>query len=696
MKKPGRRQEAPVERLLSPLALPEGTTVGRWRVVRPLGQGGFGCVYAVREAHAPQGPVYALKLARRPEDPGFGREAEGLRRVRHPGVVRLVEAGRWQVGAAGHPYLVLEYVRGESLYRWAQVRNPTARQVAALLLQAAEALAAAHAQGVLHRDFKGDNVRVDADGRLKVLDWGAGIYPEAAPLTCTANMPPGTWLYYSPQVMAWRTRALRGGGGRYPYTEADEAYAVGVTFYRLLSDEYPPRPLEWGVADADEAAAVVPEPLARLNPRVPGPLAALIMRLLAFEPGKRLARLVALADEVRRLLQEADATWEAPLFEWYEGPGTHSRTTSDEGLWEPMAPGHEAALMRDRMQLLDVQANKAVERSLRRRAQPAPHAQDEEAALEPADVEGPVGAPPPVVRGLAPWPLQDAALPQGAHNGGLERAAALEPQSAEVEAAPGEARQAEEEALASSPGRRVSRARALLAGLGAMGLVGGWVGAWVVEGPRAPIPARAPEVTGREVATPAERHHSGAVGSAPAEDRRPPPSLQEQLMPPFSPPSGGVPGLASTLKRGAVVCGAAATVACSGSQVRPPDDVPCPDGALAAMQKLGLLQGETIDIYLREDKRGGTGDPLFVSDGEITSRVGAHHRNLGEALVRGYLWTKGEKVIGRYTSLELPDGRRYPVCLTLCEPWGCNRLRDSTPDAPALGQALYVTVVDRF
>ncbi|NMO23756.1 serine/threonine protein kinase, partial [Pyxidicoccus fallax] len=82
--------------MLSPLALPEGTQVGRWRVVRKLGEGGFGTVYAVREAHAAQGPLYALKLARQPEDASFGREVEALRRVQHPGVARLVEAGQWE------------------------------------------------------------------------------------------------------------------------------------------------------------------------------------------------------------------------------------------------------------------------------------------------------------------------------------------------------------------------------------------------------------------------------------------------------------------------------------------------------------------------------------------------------------------------------------------------------------------------
>jgi serine/threonine protein kinase len=121
-------------------------------VVCQVGRGGFGTVYAVCEAGVTRGSWYALKLAREPEDAGFGREAQALSRVEHPGVPRLVEARTWNAGAAGYPYLVLEYVPGESLYRWSRLLNPTARQVAGLLLQVAEALEAAHRAGVLHRD----------------------------------------------------------------------------------------------------------------------------------------------------------------------------------------------------------------------------------------------------------------------------------------------------------------------------------------------------------------------------------------------------------------------------------------------------------------------------------------------------------------------------------------------------------------
>ncbi|MBZ4416117.1 serine/threonine-protein kinase [Myxococcus sp. RHSTA-1-4] len=704
----GARQGAEA-RVLSPLALPEGTQVGRWRVENQVGHGGFGTVYAVREVDAPTGPLYALKLARTPEDAGFGREAEALRRVRHPGVARLVEAGRWEAEAAGYPYLVLEYVHGEELYRWAQLRNPTARQVSGLLSQVAEALAAAHALGVMHRDFKGGNVMVGPDGRVVVLDWGAGVYPEAAALTCTARMPPGTPLYYSPQVMAWRTRALRGGGGRYPYTVADEAYAVGVTFYRLLADEYPPLQLGWGKSIAEEGLeALALEPLALLNPRVPEPLAALVMRLLAFRPEARPAHLATLAAEVRRALEGAGEAWDAPLFEWYAGPGSHSRTTTTEdGAWGPLAPGHEAALMRDRMQRPDVRANKAAVRWLRRRHPQAMTASAADMVVRPTEARGPIepreavpmvdvatrpakvhdpaevreavaaeGVMPPEAPSPEAPRVAQAAVPQPARN--ARQAPPEEPLLTKQEA-PG--------AAPTVPRHRTTRRRLeLVAMLAAAGLAG----VLALERIRLQPASGATEAVSPEVAPALGRPHSPDAGAALAS---PPP--QEPPMPTPSAPRPSATGLVSPLKRGIVACGAAAALACSGPQVRPTPDTPCPDGALEAMRELGLQQGSQISIYVRTDKPGGA-RPLFVHDGDIVSRVFSSSSLPDDTLIMGRLWTKGETVIGRYTALELPNGRRYPVCLVLCDEDGCTRHPESTLEAPAVGHAMFFKVVDVF
>ncbi|WP_147444504.1 protein kinase, partial [Corallococcus sp. CA031C] len=304
----------------------------------------YGTTYSVRRAGRARGRLYALKLSRRPGERWFAREAALLARVRHRAVVRLITYGVWRLGPVEHPYLVMEYVEGESLYEWALARNPTGRQMALLLAQVLEALAAAHATGALHRDFKGDNVLVTPDGKVKLLDWGAGGYVGAPALTATARLPPGSPRYYSPQLLRWRALAERRPGALEPYTYAvaDELYAVGVTFYRLLVDQYPAFP--WSMPFGPLASQGLGS-LKDLNPRVPALLEDFVQRLLAFAPEQRPEGTASLGREVRRTLAVADVAWDAPLFGWREGTSSGSRTTLEaEEARGPVMPGQEVAL----------------------------------------------------------------------------------------------------------------------------------------------------------------------------------------------------------------------------------------------------------------------------------------------------------------------------------------------------------------
>ncbi|MHA7634241.1 serine/threonine protein kinase [Corallococcus sp. M7] len=339
-------------------AIPVGTPIGDWRVVQRLAAGGYGTVYVVHAKHRPRGRRYALKLARQPDSPWFSREAEVLSRLRHPGVPRFVASGSWRPGSGSYPFLVMEHVEGESLYAWARARNPTAREMGALFMQAAEVLTFAHRRGVLHRDFKGDNIRVQPGGRLTLLDWGAGWHPEAEPLTGTGQPPPGTALYASPQLHRWRMEApSRQALESLRYSVTDELYAVGVTFHRLLTDAYPALPLS-------EEGWVREWP----NPRVPEALASLVARLLAFSPEARLPSASTLASELHQVLAHADPTWDLPLFDWATPTSASSRTTQDApGMAGPMAPGQEAPLQHARLQRLDRLQRLREARELRRR-----------------------------------------------------------------------------------------------------------------------------------------------------------------------------------------------------------------------------------------------------------------------------------------------------------------------------------------
>jgi len=145
----------------------EGLQVGRYWLRRELGAGGMGVVY---EAYDPEleRPV-ALKLLRSSLDrQRLSREARALAKLSHPNVVAV-----YDVGAFGEQaFIAMELVEGSTLRRWASDRQRSVEELVRIALQAGRGLAAAHAAGLLHRDFKPDNVIVGRDGRVRVLDFG--------------------------------------------------------------------------------------------------------------------------------------------------------------------------------------------------------------------------------------------------------------------------------------------------------------------------------------------------------------------------------------------------------------------------------------------------------------------------------------------------------------------------------------------
>lgn len=156
-------------------SLARGAAVGRYQVIGELGSGGMGRVYA---AHDPElARKVAIKLMH-PEgsraDGGSDgrarllREAQAMARLSHPNVIAVHD-----VGTLGQQvFIAMEYVEGSTLARWLADRERSWREVVSMFIQAGRGLAAAHAAGIVHRDFKPDNVLVDKEGRARVFDFG--------------------------------------------------------------------------------------------------------------------------------------------------------------------------------------------------------------------------------------------------------------------------------------------------------------------------------------------------------------------------------------------------------------------------------------------------------------------------------------------------------------------------------------------
>jgi hypothetical protein len=303
---------------LEPTALPLGTQVGNWWVSGFRGRGTYGAVYrAVSVLSGPARPV-ALKLAIHPGDPRFAREAELLSRIRCPGVPRLLDAGQWRSPEGkAHPFLVMEWVEGEPLYRWAARRNPSSLQVLEVLAQAARALQATHEVSGVHRDVKGDNMLVSpVDGRLFLTDFGAGFLAGTARLT-PSHLQPGTPEYRSLQL--WEHLQHAGSGAAGLARPCDDVHALGVTAYRLVTDTYPPM-----VLPGREHRVLEPR---QLNPRVDAQLNALIMRMLSARPEERGAA-GELAEAMERGVAHGGSSAAVRLFEWETEP--RSRWTDEE------------------------------------------------------------------------------------------------------------------------------------------------------------------------------------------------------------------------------------------------------------------------------------------------------------------------------------------------------------------------------
>ncbi len=281
-----------------------GLMLGHYRVVDKLGEGGMGEVWRAEDTRL--GRPVALKrlptaLATDPQWlERFRREARTLASLNHPNIVTIHAVEESGEG----PFLAMELVHGHTLTRELKLGALPPARVLELAITIAHALAAAHSRGIVHRDLKPDNIMLGDDGRLRLLDFGLATADVArGPLADAPGAPTvafadhltrpgtivGTVAYMSPE----QAQGL-------PANARSDVFSLGIVLYELVSGV---RPFT-GADQISILAAIMrdtPPPCEKMNPAVPGRLAAIVHRCLEKDPARRYATAAQLHDELVQL-----------------------------------------------------------------------------------------------------------------------------------------------------------------------------------------------------------------------------------------------------------------------------------------------------------------------------------------------------------------------------------------------------------
>jgi tRNA A-37 threonylcarbamoyl transferase component Bud32 len=201
---------------------------GRYRLQAKLGSGGMSTVYLARDQTLDRDVAVKVMHREMSEQADqlerFRQEARAVAKLSHPNVVAVIDAGE----DGGHPYIVFEYVEGETLkQRIARVGALDPQEALAYAIEIARGLTVAHARNMVHRDIKPQNVLIDAEGRAKLTDFGISRQLEEDGMTATGRVL-GTTDYVAPE------QAM--GHGADPRSDL---YSLGVVLYEMLIGQVP-------------------------------------------------------------------------------------------------------------------------------------------------------------------------------------------------------------------------------------------------------------------------------------------------------------------------------------------------------------------------------------------------------------------------------------------------------------------------
>jgi len=299
-----------------------GSTLGNYKILEKLGEGGQGTVYKAVDSKL--GRTLVIKVlpaeltAREANLKRFEREARLASALDHPNICTIFDLNEIN----GIHFIAMQYIEGRNVRQLVNGRPLSLESALSIALQTADALAAAHARGIIHRDIKAGNVMVTPGGQVKVLDFGlAKLLDEEAARTSgihhteitEVGVPYGTATYAAPE---------QARGDRVD-ARAD-IFSTGVLLYEMLTGTWPFQ----GKTAVEVRHAVLndePEPLSKMRPgRIPAKLQAVLDKALAKDPRNRFQKISHFANDLREIIRELGSD---------SLPGLDESTT-------PVAPKH--------------------------------------------------------------------------------------------------------------------------------------------------------------------------------------------------------------------------------------------------------------------------------------------------------------------------------------------------------------------
>jgi eukaryotic-like serine/threonine-protein kinase len=279
-----------------------GSTLGNYKILEKLGEGGQGTVYKAVDSKL--GRTLVIKVlpaeltAREANLKRFEREARLASALDHPNICTIFDLNEIN----GIHFIAMQYIEGRNVRQLVNGRPLSLESALSIALQTADALAAAHSRGIIHRDIKAGNVMVTPTGQVKVLDFGlAKLLDDEAARTSgihhteitEVGIPYGTATYAAPE---------QARGDRVD-SRAD-IFSTGVLLYEMLTGTWPFQ----GQTAVDVRHAVLnaePAPLAKVRPgRIPAQLQSVLDKALAKDPRNRYQKISYLAEDLRAIIRE--------------------------------------------------------------------------------------------------------------------------------------------------------------------------------------------------------------------------------------------------------------------------------------------------------------------------------------------------------------------------------------------------------